>query len=188
MMADLNKALKRLWQVEFSNRTDLMLHNVKGDTGGMTYKGIARNHHPGWKGWAFVDANPKPAILEKNEVLQEMVEQFYLVNFWQPIKGDRIMYQATAEELFLSAVNIGIKKACMLAQEVAGVRIDGVIGDKSISAINALSPDIFCERYTELEMKYYEAIVDRKPEQGKFLRGWIARANVINGDNAAKIV
>lgn len=188
MMADLNKALKKLWSVEFSNRVDLMLHTIAGDRGGMTYKGIARKYHPAWDGWAFIDASPKPAILEKNEVLQEMVEQFYLVNFWQPINGNRIMYQSTAEELFLSAVNIGIKKACMLAQEAAGVRIDGAIGDKSILAINSIAPDVFCERYTELEMKYYEAIVDRKPEQGKFLRGWIARANVINGDNAAKIV
>jgi len=187
-MADLNKALKKLWGVEFSNRTDLMLHNVKGDTGGMTYKGIARNHHPGWKGWAFIDANPNAHTLEKNEALRSMVEQFYLVNFWEPIKGDKIMYQATAEEIFLSAVNIGIKKACMLAQEVSAVKIDGVIGDKSISAINAMTPDAFCEKYTELEMKYYESIVERKPEQGKFLKGWIARANIINGDNAAKIV
>ena len=72
-MADLNKALKKLWQVEFSGRADLMLHTVKGDTGGMTYKGIARNYHPKWEGWAFIDANSNTAMLEENSVLQDLV-------------------------------------------------------------------------------------------------------------------
>jgi len=187
-MADLNKALKKLWNVEFSNRVDLMLHTVAGDSGGMTYKGIARKFHPTWDGWAFIDANPNPEILEKNMVLQDKVEMFYHLNFWNKIKGDSIAFQAVAEELFLSAVNIGIKKAVILAQEVAGAKIDGVFGEKTLMAINSINASGFCERYTELEMQYYEDIVERKPKQGKFLKGWIARANVINGDNAGEIV
>ena len=187
-MADLSKALKKLWQVEFSNRIELMLHTVKGDTGGMTYKGIARNFHPDWGGWAFIDANHDARMLEQNSVLQDMVEQFYFMNFWRPIKGDEIAFQAVAEELFLSAVNIGTKKAVMLAQETVGAKIDGAFGGKTLLAVNSINASDFCERYTELEMKNYERIVERNPSQGKFLKGWIARANVINGDNAEQIV
>jgi len=187
-MADINKALKKLWQVEFSGRIDRMLHTVKGDTGGMTYKGIARNYHPKWEGWAFIDANTNTAMLEENSVLQDMVEGFYFKNFWRPIKGDEIAYQAVAEELFLSAVNIGTKKAVMLAQEAVGVKIDGVCGSKTLLAINSVNASDFCEKYTELEMKNYEKIVERNPSQGKFIKGWTARANVINGDNASQIV
>ncbi|MGE4267190.1 MAG: glycoside hydrolase family 108 protein [Deferribacterales bacterium] len=186
-MADLNKALKKLWSVEFSNRVDLMLHTIAGDRGGMTYKGIARKYHPAWDGWAFIDANPNPEMLEKNMVLQDKVEMFYHLNFWNKIKGDSIAFQAVAEELFLSAVNIGIKKAVMLAQEVSGTKIDGVFGEKTLMAINNVNASDFCERYTELEMQYYEDIVERKPKQKKFFNGWIARANVINGDNAGEI-
>ena len=32
-----------------------VLHEVPGDTGGMTYAGIARNKNPQWNGWALVD-------------------------------------------------------------------------------------------------------------------------------------
>lgn len=186
-MADLQKALKKLWKAEFSDVPEKMLHTVSGDSGGMTYKGVSRNNNPAWEGWAFVDANPNAEMLEHNTVLQDKVEQFYHLHFWNKIKGDSIAYQAVAEEIFLSAVNIGYKKAVMLAQEISFVKIDGIFGNKTLLAVNSISPAVFCEKYTELEIKYYEAIVERKPSQKKFIKGWVARANIINGDNADKI-
>lgn len=196
-MADLNKALKKLWGVEYSNDPKRMLHVVDGDTGGMTYAGIARNYHPKWEGWAIVDGilkknkgNTKLASVElfTHDKLQTLVHTFYETNFWDKIKGDSITYQATAEEMFLSAVNIGIVNCIKLAQRASKAVVDGVIGNNTITAINSMSPALFCDTYTELEVHYYTNIVKRNPKQQKFLNGWIARAEVINGDNADSIV
>ena len=30
--------------------------NVEGDRGGETYMGVARNLHPDWEGWKYIDA------------------------------------------------------------------------------------------------------------------------------------
>ena len=30
--------------------------NVEGDRGGETYMGVARNLHPDWEGWQYIDA------------------------------------------------------------------------------------------------------------------------------------
>lgn len=30
--------------------------NINGDRGGETYMGVARNLHPDWEGWEYIDA------------------------------------------------------------------------------------------------------------------------------------
>lgn len=198
-MADLNKALIKLWGVEFSNKPERMLHCVKGDTGGMTYKGIARRYHGDWEGWAIIDAvlakepDMKKAslVLISNIHLQVLVDKFYQVEFWNPIHGDQIVFQATAEEMFLSAVNCGIRACVKMAQRASGSKVDGLFGFNTLAAINKTPTDVFCDRYTKLEVAHYEAIAsDGKNDENdkRFLNGWIARAHAIDGDNASKIV
>jgi len=53
-----------------------VLHEVPGDTGGMTYAGIARNKNPQWPGWALVDKK------EFGGSLTPMVREFYRTEFW----------------------------------------------------------------------------------------------------------
>lgn len=195
-MADLSKALNKLWEVEFSGNTSLMLHTVDGDTGGMTYKGIARNYHSQWEGWKIIDVqlqstpNSKEAskVLSSHKGLQYMVEVFYRVEFWNKIQGDFITFQPTATELFLSVVNIGVHNAVKIAQEVSGAKVDGLFGMNTLQAINKTPVALFCEKYTELEERYYRNIVKRNPKQLKFLAGWVARAHAVDADNYNKVL
>ena len=61
-------------------------------------------------------------------------------------------------------------------QRLVGVQTDGIIGPKSIAAINikgeGLAQDIYDDRRC-----FYEEIVARRPSQRKFLRGWLNRLN-----------
>ena len=194
-MANFDKALKRLWSVEFSNVPERMLHLVKGDNGGMTYKGIARKYHSSWDGWQIIDAvvsktdtlGQAALALLNNVGLQRRVNVFYQVDFWNFIQGDHITYQATAEEMFLSCVNIGIKRCVRMAQETSGAKVDGLFGVNTLAKINAMSPDMFCGKYTKLEEEYYTNLVIENPKLKKFEAGWIARSHVVDGDNALKI-
>lgn len=159
------------------------LHEVPGDRGGMTYAGIARNKWPDWPGWAKIDAK----VFDSK--LTQMVREFYLANFWNPISGDDIKSQAVAYQIFAFGVNAGIALACKMAQAIVGVSADGHIGPKTISALNSMVVDkkdeeIFVLRYTLLKIFRYKDIAfeDERRKQDKivsnmkFLVGWINRA------------
>lgn len=143
-----------------------VLHTVKGDRGGQTYAGIARNFHPKWPGWSVIDRGQIPPT--------GLVRQFYYELFWLPVAGDQLRPDIAAA-IFDMAVNAGVPVACKLAQVVAGVVPDGVIGPKSIAALNAIAPDVWPARYAIARMTRYAEICNRNRSQSKFLLGWTNR-------------
>lgn len=149
------------------NEGGYVLHRVKGDTGGQTYAGIARNHHPRWPGWQYIDDDDTPSA--------DLVRDFYRTHFWTPLRADRITHQAVARSLFDFAVNAGPATAAKLAQVVAGVTPDGKIGPVTLDALNDIQPDLFLARYALAKIARYEQIITRNRSQEKFLLGWIRR-------------
>lgn len=55
---------------------------------------------------------------------------------------------------------------------------DSLLKDNSLlrKRIDSLNTALFVSRYKVERVKYYLKIVDRKPSQMKFLKGWIKRA------------
>ncbi|WP_277657236.1 glycosyl hydrolase 108 family protein [Seleniivibrio woodruffii] len=205
-MADYDKALRFIFGIEYGNNPKNALHQNEGDRGGMTYKGIARRKNVNWAGWVIIDSaiervksrNPKAdwdavlelagVELEKDTKLQALVKELFKPDYWNPIKGDHLTYQATAHEIFQYAVVAGTGTAIRAAQTAAGVKADGIIGPQSLKAINAMNPASFSAAFTRLEKDRIAVIVRNDPTQAKWKRGWENRANIINGGNAAKIV
>lgn len=148
-----------------------VLHTVEGYTGGMTYAGIARNKNPDWPGWKHVDRGDVPPT--------EMVRKFYYTGYWVPIRGDELRYDIAAS-IFDFAVNSSAPgrpvTAVKLAQQVAGVEPDGVIGPKSVAALNAIPAEIFEAQFFVQKMRRYAEIVAKNRTQSKFLFGWLNRS------------
>lgn len=111
---------------------------LKGDSGGETYCGIARNYWPKWAGWSIVDANKpiKPGAFLKNEKLDSLVHEFYKKNFWDVVDGDKIEDQTMANTLYDFGVNAGTPRSIKQIQGVLGFTQDGKITQKLIDAIN----------------------------------------------------
>ena len=145
------------------------LHTVAGDRGGKTYAGIAFNYHPEWAGWKLLESDPE------NPELTRMVRDFYKANYWDKVKGDQISDQKIAESLFDFAVNAGVRTAAVLAQLVAGVTPDGIIGNQSVAAINQQQAAVFIPNFALAKIARYARIVSKDASQGKFLLGWINR-------------
>ena len=141
---------------------------VVHDMGGETYAGISRKANPDWRGWQFLDAGSTPPT--------DMVREIYRSQYWNRVCGSQISDQSVAETIYDFAVNAGVATASKLAQTVAGVTPDGVIGPKSIAAINGTYPTFFNLAYFVAKIKRYEAIVSKDRTQGKFLLGWIRRS------------
>lgn len=158
--------------------------NNPRDKGGQTYRGIARNFWPGWKGWPMIDealaAHKSVNGLAKK--LDGLVAEFYTDQFWRPLGCDRLESQLIAGELFDTGVNMGIKQAARFLQEalvILGndkITVDGIIGAKTIAAANAADSELLLITLNLLQGSKYLDIVRRDPSQRVFLRGWLRRA------------
>lgn len=154
--------------------------NDPDDPGGETYKGIARKMHSKWEGWTTVDLLKRqagfPGNIEQDAEIREQVGMFYLVNFWNKIKGDEINNQEIAESIFDFAVNAGASTSAALAQLVVKTKTDGVIGPQTIDAINAFNSAHFLAAFTVAKIARYVTIVKKRPTSRKYFYGWILRA------------
>ena len=151
------------------NEGGYILHTVEGDSGGMTYAGIARNYHPSWEGWKLIDNN------NMSSDLIGMVEKFYLVNFWDRIKCSEIDSQIVANSIFDFAVNAGTGITSKLAQIVVGSTPDGVIGPNTLSKINSAEESMFIPAFCIAKIARYASICNSNRTQSKFLLGWVNR-------------
>lgn len=166
-MAEFVPSFERMME----NEGGYKLHDVPGDRGGMTYAGIARKMNPNWSGWAWIDRGESPPT--------ESVRDFYLAGYWVPIRGNEIQSQRIAESLFDFAVNTSAPGrpalAIKLAQVTAGASPDGVIGLKTLDAINTMDPDLFLARFALSKLARYRDICTKDRTQMKFMLGWVNR-------------
>jgi len=158
--------------------------NDPDDLGGETYKGIARNSHGTWSGWSLIDqfkSKPDfPHSLNTNPKLQNLVEQFYLNNFWVPLNVEQIQNQTSADSVFDFAVNSGLTTSIRLVQSIVGTKIDGIIGVITLNKINSMDFGYFQAKLTVAKIEYYMNTIRKRPTSKKYLFGWITRALSFN--------
>lgn len=112
---------------------------------------------------------------------QEAVE-IYKTQWWDKNHYGLINDQALATKIFDLAVNIGnitanklLQHACNIVMNNQSLQVDGVIGMQSIAVINALDPVNVLAQLRTLTKNYYESLVTKHPNLGKFLKGWLNR-------------
>jgi len=111
----------------------------KDDAGKMTYRGISYRSFPNWPGWAEVIKSKRlrgDIIL----TLEPLVEKFYIDNFWNPIKGDEIINQEVADELFDSSVLLGIHQSVILTQRSLNIPESGKMDSSTLNILNQNNP------------------------------------------------
>ncbi|HBB40901.1 MAG: hypothetical protein COW73_03910 [Nitrospirae bacterium CG18_big_fil_WC_8_21_14_2_50_70_55] len=169
--------------------------NDPDDRGGETYRGIARRFHPDWPGWSRVDALSRrpgfPRSLETDPRLAAAVAAFYRDLYWDQFQGDALPDQRLAEELFDTAVNLGVRRAVRFLQEAlnllnrnqrtyADLVVDGWLGEKSLAALALVSAADGDARFVvklinALQAAHYLDVMRHDPTQEKFARGWLSR-------------
>jgi lysozyme family protein len=94
--------------------------------------------------------------------------------YWDKCKADEIMNQSLAELIVDWCVNsglVGIRKM----QEVVGVKPDGIVGPKTLSAINGADAEQLFDRIWKARQQFYINIVKKNPRQQVFMNGWMNR-------------
>lgn len=147
------------------------------DSGGATNKGVTIST---WRkvgydkdGDGDIDVADLKLITDR-----EAVNAVLRPHYWNRWKADQIANQSLANTLvdwvWGSGIN-GIK----IPQRMLGVTMDGIVGQKTLAALNSRDPrQFFDELYDERE-KFFKRICTAKPSQKRFLNGWMRRLNSI---------
>ena len=143
------------------------------DRGGETFRGISRRFFPKWEGWGLVDEN------HFDPRLDALVEGFYYEFFWLPLGLDKVDNDFIAGMLLDIGVNQGKRAVAKKMQRIVGVEQDGVIGPKTLAAVNACNPDIFVYQFVLEAVDLYTHIITKDDTQRRFIKGWLNRAMVI---------
>lgn len=122
------------------------------------------------------------SVYGKNKTVQDLKnmtneqwEYIFKTRFWDKWKADEINNQSIAnllvDWLWTSGV-YGIK----YPQSVLGVKVDGIVGAKTLSAINNYpnQKELF-QKLWNRRKKHFDDIVKNRPQSKVFYKGWIRR-------------
>lgn len=137
------------------------------DAGGETKFGIAKRFWP--------DVDIKNLTIEH---AFDIYHKFYA----DPLKIAEIDSLRIGWKIFDFGVNAGHVVSAKAAQKSVGLEPDGFIGPKTLKALNEVDDDVFMMKFVPLQEAHYQAIVDRKPSQAKFIHGWLKRARDVGED------
>ncbi len=151
--------------------------NDPNDRGGATNKGVTlttwRNVGYDKDGDGDIDVTDLKQLTDE-DVMSRVLKPHY----WDRWRADEITSQSVANMLVdwvWCSGAYGIK----IPQRILNVKIDGIVGAKTLSAVNSRDPrELFDELRNERE-EFLRRIVKNNPTQKKFLRGWINRLNAI---------
>lgn len=183
-MGDFKRAYAKMKNAEYSGKEYLFLHFLS-DEKGYTCGGIYQKANPLALDWNYIDKlnNLNQKNMKRSAVMlyydkqtQLQVFNYFKKEYWDKMRLDEIQHQKVAEEIYMASVLYYIPRAVKMAQKIAQVKEDGVIGNFSIKGINNVSLKYFDEEYDKLEVKLAKFVAE-KYEKAHYLEGWKNRAN-----------
>lgn len=145
------------------------------DLGGATNKGVTIGT---WKSCGYDKDGDGDIDVDDLHLLtrEDVVSRVLKPHYWDRWKADDIKSQSVANILvdwiWASGVN-GIK----IPQQVLGVTVDGIVGTKTLAALNARNPKELFEKIKEARVQFIEDICRKRPANNKFKKGWLNRIN-----------
>lgn len=157
--------------------------NIPGDRGGATNKGVTIATYRSVFG--------KERTVEDLKTITD-IEWLHIFNtlFWNKWKADQIESQAIAN-LLVDWVWASGKYGIRIPQSILGVSIDGIVGPKTLAAVNSYpnQKELFAKLWHARE-DFFKRIATGA--QKKFLKGWLNRLNGIRYEsllcNGGKVI
>lgn len=125
------------------------------DPGGLTKYGISQRSFPGEdiRGMTITRAR-----------------QIYKTNYWGPAGCDAVP-EAIRFDLFDAAVNSGVRQAIKWLQHAVGAYEDGILGGKTLQAVQSMSPDRILMRFNASRLLFMTGL----STWTRFGKGWARR-------------
>ena len=148
--------------------------NHPNDKGGATNKGITIGTYTYYR---KVKGLPAPTVEELKNITTDEWMDILKTLYWDKWKADSINNQSIANLLVDWHWGSGVY-GIKYPQQVLGVAADGIVGVKTLSAINDYpdQEELF-QKLWNRRKQHFEDIVKRDPSQKVFLKGWMNRLN-----------
>lgn len=149
--------------------------NDPDDLGGATMIGVTLDTYTAYcrrKGY------PRPTVVRLHGIPYAQWLDILKTMYWDRWKADQISSQSVAE-ILVDWVWASGKYGITIPQRVLGVAADGIVGVKTLAAVNARSPErLFAEIMAERKA-YIDRICASRPANNKFKKGWLNRLNAM---------
>jgi lysozyme family protein len=111
-------------------------------------------------------------LLTTDDVVNRVLKPHY----WDRWRADEIRSQSVANILVDWVWGSGAH-GIKIPQCVLGVVQDGIVGPKTLAALNAQDPRAFFGKIKVEREAFFRRIVQNDPSQNRFLKGWLNRLN-----------
>lgn len=155
---------------------------ITKDSGGVTKYGISLR----FLKLAGLDLN-MDGVIDAYDILSlspEKSKEVYKEYWWDKYKYNNIDDLSVATKIFDLSVNMGPVQAHKIAQRALNnltpnnpYSVNGILGPKTLLAINSSNPMHLLASIKKEASKYYIHLSEIKPEFRKELNGWLTRAN-----------
>lgn len=150
--------------------------NVPGDRGGATKYGVTIST---WKAQGYdKDGDGDIDAEDLKLITPEDAMRICRINFWNRWKADDIADQSLANLLVDWVWGSG-KYGITIPQQMLGVKADGIVGPKTIAALNRQDAKAFFYKLWQRRKKYLYDICKSRPANYKFLNGWLNRLQAV---------
>jgi lysozyme family protein len=161
MTGEFEKALKRILKHEGGYVNDPL------DSGGMTNLGVTKRVWEEFVGHPVSEADMRA-------LTPEIIAPMYKMKYWNSSYCE-VLPKGLDYVVFDFAVNAGTGRSVKTLQQAIGCVADGVIGPKTMAAINDAEPKDLIAKFSDARADFYQGIVARKPDQARFIKGWLNR-------------
>ena len=143
--------------------------NDQADLGKQTNKGVTLSTYRSVFG-------KNKTVSDLKKITDEQWEFIFKKFYWDKWKADDIKDQNVANILvdwLWCSGSYGIK----IPQRVLGVSVDGIVGSKTIAAINARDGRELFDTIKKERKDFIDRICQTRPQNRKFKNGWMNRIN-----------
>ena len=143
--------------------------NDQADLGKQTNKGVTLSTYRSVFG-------KNKTVSDLKKITDEQWEFIFKKFYWDKWKADDIKDQNVANILvdwLWCSGSYGIK----IPQRVLGVSVDGIVGSKTIAAINARDGRELFDTIKQERKDFIDRICQTRPQNRKFKNGWMNRIN-----------
>lgn len=151
-------------------------HCIKGDSGRETMCGVTIGTFTDWRRY---NGKPKPTVYELQTLKYDEWLAILKHVFWDRCKADKVQNASIAIMMVDWCWLNGAVTAIRQMQATFGLATDGIIGAKSLAALNAPPASVVFDRLKTARLRSYDKIVKTRPSQMVFYNGWLNRTNSI---------
>ena len=146
--------------------------NNPKDPGGATNKGVTQRVYDSYR--------RRNRLSERSvrHITEDEVAEIYRRGYWLSVNADQLP-DGVAYCVFDAAINSGASRAARWLQECVGAKVDGIVGNETISRTMARDPVDVINQYCDKRL----AFMKRLAHWGEFKNGWTRRVSEVRNQS-----